>query len=53
MGVRVLAAAPMVFLWGFGIEALPYSYLAGWIGMLLVKHQAALRFTGRNKAQAE
>lgn len=37
MGVRVLAAAPMVFLWGFGIEALPYSYLAGWIGMLLVE----------------
>lgn len=37
MGVRVLAATPMVFLWGFGIEALPYSYLAGWIGMLLVE----------------
>ena len=37
MGVRVLAAAPMVFLWGFGIEALPYSYLAGWIGMSLVE----------------
>ena len=37
MGVRVLAAAPMVLLWGFGIEALPYSYLAGWIGMLLVE----------------
>lgn len=29
MTVRVIAAAPMVLLWNFGIEALPYSYLAG------------------------
>ena len=29
MPVRVIAAAPMVLLWNFGIEALPYSYLAG------------------------
>ena len=35
MTVRVIAAAPMVLLWNFGIEALPYSYLAGWIAMLL------------------
>ena len=27
MAVRVIAAAPMVLLWNFGIEALPYSYL--------------------------
>ena len=37
MGVRVIAAAPMILLWNFGIEALPYSYLAGWIAMLLVE----------------
>ncbi len=37
MGVRVVAAAPMILLWNFGIEALPYSYLAGWIAMLLVE----------------
>lgn len=37
MAVRVIAAAPMVLLWNFGIEALPYSYLAGWIAMLLVE----------------
>ena len=37
MTVRVIAAAPMVLLWNFGIEALPYSYLAGWIAMLLVE----------------
>ena len=37
MGVRVLAAIPLVFMLGLGIEALPYSYFAGWIGMLLVE----------------
>lgn len=37
MGVRVIAAAPMILLWNFGIEALPYSYLAGWIAMLIVE----------------
>ena len=37
MGVRVIAAAPMILLWNFCIEALPYSYLAGWIAMLLVE----------------
>ena len=37
MAVRVIAAAPMVLLWNFGIEALPYSYLAGWIAMLIVE----------------
>ena len=26
MAVRVIAAAPMILLWNFGIEALPYSY---------------------------
>lgn len=37
MGVRVLFAFPFVVWLGFGIEALPYSYLAGWVGMLLVE----------------
>ena len=43
MAVRVIAAAPMVLLWNFGIEALPYSYLAGWIAMLLVETRLMLR----------
>ena len=37
MGLRVLAAAPLVFVFHLGIEALPYSYLIGWIGMLLAE----------------
>lgn len=37
MGVRVLAALPLVFLFGLGIEALPFSYLAGWVGMLIAE----------------
>ena len=43
MTVRVIAAAPMVLLWNFGIEALPYSYLEGWIAMLLVETPLMLR----------
>lgn len=43
MTVRVITAAPMVLLWNFGIEALPYSYLAGWIAMLLVETPLMLR----------
>ena len=43
MTVRVIAAAPMVLLWNYGIEALPYSYLAGWIAMLLVETPLMLR----------
>ena len=37
MGVRVIAALPLVFILGLGIEALPFSYLAGWIGMLIAE----------------
>ncbi len=37
MGLRILVAAPLVLVWGFGIEALPFSYLAGWIGMLVAE----------------
>ena len=45
MTVRVIAAAPMVLLWNFGIEALPYSYLAGWIAMLLVETPLTVSYT--------
>ena len=37
MGVRVLAAAPRVLIMHLGIEALPFSYLAGWVGMLVAE----------------
>ena len=47
MTVRVIAAAPMILLWNFGIEALPYSYLAGWIAMLLVETPLLLRIYGK------
>ena len=43
MVVRVIAAAPMILLWNFGIEALPYSYLAGWVAMLLVETPLMIR----------
>lgn len=37
MGVRVLVAALLVFKFKYGIEALPYSYMAGWVAMLIVE----------------
>lgn len=37
MGVRVFAAIPMVFAFNMGIESLPFSYMAGWFGMLIVE----------------
>lgn len=37
MGVRVIFAAPLVLFLRLGIEALPFSYLAGWIGMLIAE----------------
>lgn len=37
MGVRVVAALPLVFILNMQIEALPLAYLIGWIGMLLVE----------------
>ena len=43
MGVRVLAAIPLVFALGMGIEALPFSYLAGWIGMLIAELPLLIR----------
>ena len=43
MTVRVIVAAPLVFSLHLGIEALPYSYLAGWIGMLVVELPLLIR----------
>lgn len=37
MGVRVLAAIPLVFLCKLGMTALPVSYMCGWIAMLIVE----------------
>lgn len=37
MGVRVVVAAILVLTFSLQIEALPYSYLAGWIGMLITE----------------
>ena len=43
MTVRVIVAAPLVFSLHLGIEALPYSYLAGWIGMLVAELPLLIR----------
>lgn len=43
MGLRVLAAIPLVFGLGMGIEALPFSYLAGWVGMLIAEMPLLVR----------
>lgn len=43
MGLRVLAAIPLVFGFGMGIEALPFSYLAGWVGMLIAEMPLLVR----------
>ena len=41
----ITAFASMFFLsiWKMGIEALPYSYLAGWIGMLVAETPLLLK----------
>ncbi len=44
MGVRVLAAIPLVFVLDMGIEALPVSYLAGWTGMLITEVPLLLHY---------
>ena len=43
MGVRVVVAAILVFLFSLQIEALPYSYLAGWMGMLVAELPLLIR----------
>lgn len=47
MGVRVICAIPLVLLLGLGIEALPISYLGGWLGMLIVELPLLIRSYGR------
>ena len=43
MAVRVIAAAILVFTFSLQNEALPYSYLAGWIGMLIAELPLLIR----------
>ena len=43
MGVRVAVAGILVYLFSLQIEALPYSYLAGWIGMLIAELPLLIR----------
>ena len=43
MGVRVVVAGILVFLFSLQVEALPYSYLAGWIGMLVAELPLLIR----------
>lgn len=43
MGVRVVAAIWLVYSFSMQIEALPYSYLAGWIGMLIAELPLLIR----------
>ncbi len=43
MGVRVAAAAALVFLFRVGMEALPFSYLTGWLAMLAVEFPLLLK----------
>ena len=43
MGVRVAAAAALVFLFRVGMEALPFSYLIGWLAMLAVEFPLLLK----------
>lgn len=49
MGVRVVAAVILVFAFGMRIEALPYSYLAGWIGMLICETPLLIRKIRNNQ----
>lgn len=37
MAIRVLVAIPFVFVWHMGMKALPFSYLCGWVAMLIAE----------------
>lgn len=43
MGVRVLAAIPLVFACKLGMTALPLSYMCGWAAMLIVEVPLLIR----------
>jgi putative MATE family efflux protein len=44
MGVRVIAAIPMVFVFHMGMEAIPWSYMLGWIAMIAFELPFFLRW---------
>lgn len=35
MAVRVISCIPLVFVWNMGLGALPWSYCAGWVAMMI------------------
>ena len=41
---RVIAAAVFVLMWKMEIEALPYSYVVGWVLMLLYELPMLVRY---------
>ena len=43
MGVRVLAAVPMVLVFRLGIEAFPFAYMIGWFGMMITEVPLLIR----------
>lgn len=43
------AASVLVLLWKMEIEALPYSYVFGWVLMLAYELPAMLRYLRKNK----
>ena len=49
MAGRVAAASVLVLLWKMEIEALPYSYVFGWVLMLAYELPAMLRYLRKNK----
>ena len=51
MGVRVLAALPLVYALDMGIVALPAAYFAGWIAMLIFELPLLVRKIREQKAR--
>lgn len=50
MGVRVLAAIPLVFVCKLGMAALPFAYLCGWFAMLIAEVPLLVSKLRENKA---
>ena len=50
MGVRVLAAIPLVFVCKLGMAALPFAYLCGWFAMLIAEVPLLVSKLKENKA---
>ncbi len=51
--IRIVAALPLVFLLNMSIEALPLSYLCGWIGMLVAETPLLLRSYKKLRAEPD